>query len=342
MSQPNKIYTIGIMGVRGYVGTELLKLVHNHPQLSLQWVSSRSLCGQSVKVLAPELNELAITDLTPEQLGQQSTDIIVLALPNGLAAPYVKAIEQNQSAKIVIDLSADYRFDDHWVYSLPELNADQLKPNNLTRKTDPLLKISNPGCYATAMQLALAPIIDQITATPHCFGISGYSGAGTTPNANNDPKRLKDNILPYGLVEHLHEKEVSTRLNKAVSFSPHVAEFFSGINMTIQVELSHSTTKEELLECYKNFYQHDKLVTCQTDTPNIQQVVNTAHCVIGGFTLSSDGKRATIVSCIDNLLKGAATQAMQNINIGLGIEHTTGMKDKQTLTSQTKNNWSKK
>jgi len=331
MNNSSKQYGIGIIGVRGYVGKELLKLIHNHPQLKLEWVSSRELCNQSVKVIVPQLEELVIKNLTPAQLVNIKTDIVILALPNGLSSPYVKAIEKNKSTQIVIDLSADYRFDKDWTYSLPELDSKKIKENSLAT----LLKISNPGCYATAMQLALAPIIDQIKPNASCFGISGYSGAGTTPNANNNHENLKDNILPYALVEHLHEKEVTARLHKIVSFSPHVAAFFRGINMTIQVAFETAITEEKLMNTFISYYQDAPLITCQKDIPNIQQVFKTTNCLIGGFKVSEDGKRATIVSCIDNLLKGAASQAMQNINIALGLKQTTGIEHMINLKETT-------
>jgi N-acetyl-gamma-glutamyl-phosphate reductase len=306
-------YTLGIIGGRGYVGQKLLSLLANHPYIDVKWISSRALVGQSSTSLVPSLNSFAIENLTPAQVGEKQTDIVVLALPNGLAAPYVQALENRQQYQVIIDLSADYRFDDNWAYCLPEL--DNL---NLERP----IKISNPGCYATAMQLVLAPINALIQGSPHCFGVSGYSGAGTTPCANNDPKNLKDNLIGYGLIEHLHEKEVTSRLNQQVFFSPHVAEFFTGINMTVQVTLKASHSSESLLTIYQNFYKDEPLVICQPNIPTIKQVVNTPNCLIGGFTTSQDGKRATIIGCIDNLLKGAASQALQNINLALGLNQT--------------------
>jgi len=314
-------HQLGIVGVRGYVGKELLALVAKHPHIDIDWISSRQLEGQSIDKLFQETDDwqshninCTIEALSPEQVAERDTDIIVLALPNGLAAPYVKAIESKQQAKIIIDLSADYRFSADWVYSLPELDHKQLQQST----TEKLIKISNPGCYATAMQLALAPINDLLSNPAHCFGVSGYSGAGTKPGPNNDPANLKDNLIGYGLIEHLHEKEVSHRLGKPVSFSPHVAAFFRGINMTVQVEFSEPQSAENLHQLFIDFYKHAPLVQCQQQIPVVKQVINTANCIIGGFSVSEDGKRACIISCLDNLLKGAASQALQNINIALG------------------------
>ncbi len=321
-------YSLGIVGGRGYVGKELLTLLANHPNIDVTWISSRQLVGQSSHTLANGLNDFEIENLTPAQVGDRQTDIIVLALPNGLAADFVEALNTNPVTQVIIDLSADYRFDDSWTYSLPELDG-------LTSKTfEPLkpVKISNPGCYATAMQLALAPVKGLLNARPNCFGVSGFSGAGTKPSPNNDPANLKDNLIGYGLIEHLHEKEVSVRLQQPVSFSPHVAEFFRGINMTVQVEFEQPQTFEGLYQLFEDFYADSPVVICQQTIPTVTAVVNTPNCLIGGFSVSEDGKRATIISCLDNLSKGAASQALQNINIALNLDSTTSIySEKNTL-----------
>jgi len=317
-----KNYTLGIVGVRGYVGKELLELLLAHPQINIDWVSSRKLEGQLMSSLLDEnllikaSDNCTITSLDAVQVAAKATDIIVLALPNGLAQPFVKAIEQSNNSKVVIDLSADYRFDDDWIYSVPELDHLALEAG----RNSSLIKISNPGCYATAMQLAIAPIKHLLSTPAHCFGVSGYSGAGTKPSPFNDLENISDNLIGYKLVEHLHETEVSTRLQQEVSFSPHVAEFFRGINMTVQLNFTEAQTAEGLFQYFNDFYQQYPLVKCQLETPVIKQVVNSNLCIIGGITVSNNGRRATVISCLDNLLKGAASQALQNINIALGLD----------------------
>lgn len=335
MDNLSELKTVGIVGVRGYVGRELIRLLAHHETLKVDWVSSRQLKGISlVTYLANNeyfeavrfggehyYNSLIIEKVSEAEAASTNTDIIVLALPNGLAKPFVDALEATGKPRIILDLSADYRFDDDWVYSVPEIylksiNSNQVNQNSFGKTT--IQKISNPGCYATAMQLALAPLKRHIKGTSHCFGISGFSGAGTKPSANNDPKNLKDNILPYGLIEHLHEKEVAHHSATSISFSPHVAEFFRGISMTIQVDLIDAHTDNGLFDLFSDFYENDRLVVIQQTIPNVQQVVNKSSCIIGGFALSKDGKRLTLVSCLDNLLKGAASQALQNIEMVLG------------------------
>ncbi|MFT4924006.1 MAG: N-acetyl-gamma-glutamyl-phosphate reductase [Phenylobacterium sp.] len=318
-------YTLGIVGARGYVGKELLALIASHPQIEVSWISSRQLKGQSAKELVDALADITVEDLSPQQVAAKQSDIVVLALPNGLAAPFVAALADVPQTdlpqtKVIIDLSADYRFDPNWTYSLPEL--DVIEP--FTAKAG-AVKISNPGCYATAMQLAIAPLKDRIVARPNCFGVSGYSGAGTKPCANNDPENLSNNLIGYGLVEHIHEQEVSARMQQGVSFSPHVAEFFRGINMTIQFEFDQPQNSADLLALFNDFYANQPFVSAQQAVPTIKQIVNTPNCLIGGFSVSSDGLRATIISCLDNLTKGAATQALQNINLALALPSTTGI-----------------
>jgi len=324
----NKKYTLGIVGVRGYVGRELLGLLANHSNIHVDWLSSRQLEGTGLvqllksdenfkfDVLSKEhyFHQIKIEKISAEKIAKRKTDIVILALPNGLAAPFVDAIEKNNNCQLIIDLSADYRFDSSWLYSLPELiNSDKLNQYQKNK----LIKISNPGCYATAMQIALAPLIGKTQGRVNCFGMSGFSGAGTKPSPNNDPSNLKNNILPYALLEHLHEKEVSYQLGLPISFSPHIVEFFRGITMTIQVEFEQKWQLEDVRNLFKDFYQECSAIKIIHSIPNIQQVVYSSDCIVGGFTLSNDGKRLTFVSCLDNLLKGAASQALQNIELAL-------------------------
>jgi len=332
-SVQNLNFTIGIVGVRGYVGRELLRLLAFHSSIKVDWVSSRQLHGCSLAdLLLSDDNfeqtplddehyykQLKVETLSDDEVALRHTDIIVLALPNGLAKKFVdklEAVPSKNAARVLIDLSADYRFDSEWEYSIPELLDSKL----LKLTTSKRLKISNPGCYATAMQIALAPLIKHIDGRAHCFGVSGFSGAGTKPSVNNDPNNLKNNILPYGLVEHLHEKEVSRHLGIPISFSPHVAPFFRGLSMTVQVSLNRAFNHAGIVDKFERFYKQHELVVVEQSMPSIQQVVDTNNVVVGGFSLSADGKRLTLVSCLDNLLKGAASQALANIELALKLD----------------------
>ena len=186
--------------------------------------------------------------------------------------------------------------------------------------------ISNPGCYATGAQLALLPLIKTIgvSASPSVFGVSGYSGAGTSPSKNNDPAYLKDNLVPYTLVDHMHEREVSHQLGTPINFMPHVAPFFRGITLTVNVPLTRSVTKGELLDIFGEAYSGEALIKVGAEVPVVKDNSGKHHVAIGGFAVANN--RAVVVATLDNLLKGAATQALQNINLAYGFEELAGIK----------------
>lgn len=308
--------SVGIVGARGYVGAELIKLLAAHPELELAFVSSRELAGRPVADTVPEYGGAArYGNLAPEAAAQ-AAEIIVLGLPNGYSTPYVEAIDRLELRRLVIDLSADHRFDPRWFYGLPELYRKRYARQQ---------RISNPGCYATAMQLALAPVLELMAGPAQCFGISGYSGAGTSPSDKNDPEKLRDNVIPYALIGHLHEREATRHLGQAVEFMPHVAQYFRGVAMTVNLHLQRALKMEELVALYRQRYRGEKLVQVTDEVPWVSRIAGRHHAEVGGFTLSEDGHRAVVVATLDNLLKGAATQALQNINLALGLDELTGI-----------------
>ena len=304
--------TIGIVGARGHTGSELIRLIANHPQFALAFVSSRELDGQPVREHnAAYAGELRYENLSPEAVAAKGVDAIVLALPNGKAAEYVAVIDAAKANPVIVDLSADYRFDDGWYYGLPELTRGKYAGQK---------RVSNPGCYATAMQLAIAPLLDRLAGPPQCFGVSGYSGAGTTPSDKNNPELLRDNLMPYALADHMHEREVSRQLGVPVEFMPHVAPHFRGITMTVNLWLQQSVKVEEVRELYRQRYAGEPLVRVTDDAPWVSRIAGKHGVEIGGFTVAPGGKRLIVVATLDNLLKGAATQAMQNLNLAFGFD----------------------
>jgi N-acetyl-gamma-glutamyl-phosphate reductase len=315
-----RTYQIGLIGARGHVGRELLRLVAGHPALALAYASSRELAGQPVATEngAGERSpgSLRFEDLDAEACARRGADVVILALPNGLAAPYVAAIAAVRPATILVDLSADHRFDPAWAYGLPEHFRDRLRGAR---------RISNPGCYATAMQLALRPLLPFLDRAPRCFGVSGYSGAGTTPSPRNDPERLSDNLLPYSLAGHLHEREVGHHLGAPVHFLPHVAAFFRGLSITVSAELAPGARRDALERAYAAAYGAEPLVAVTEQPAEIRDVAGTPRAQIGGLTVSADGRHLAVVSVLDNLQKGAASQALQNVNLALGLDELTGI-----------------
>ncbi|MGH8145591.1 MAG: N-acetyl-gamma-glutamyl-phosphate reductase [Rhodanobacteraceae bacterium] len=308
---------IGIVGARGHTGTELIRLVAAHPALELAFVSSRELDGQPVADHSDAYKgALRYENLDAEAVAAKRADVVILALPNGKAATYVEAIDKTRPDTLIVDLSADYRFDGSWYYGLPELT--RAGGNNQRR-------ISNPGCYATAIELSVAPLKDVLAAPPVCFGVSGYSGAGTTPSDKNDQEKLRDNLMPYALTGHVHEKEAAFHLGIPVEFMPHVAPHFRGLTVTTNLYLSRAMKRDEVLERFRDAYGDEKLVRIVDEPPWVSRVANQHHAEVGGFAMSADGRRVVIVATLDNLLKGAATQAMQNINLALGVDELTGI-----------------
>lgn len=219
---------VALIGARGYTGQALISLLNAHPNMDLRHVSSRELAGQKLK--GYDKRDITYENLSADDVRRMEErgeiDCWVMALPNGVCKPFVDAIEETGKNKsVIVDLSADYRFDTRWTYGLPEL-VDRAKIAKATR-------ISNPGCYATAAQLGIAPLLNHLGGSPTVFGVSGYSGAGTKPSPKNDIDNLHDNIIPYSLTDHIHEREISNQLNHPVAFIPHVAVWFQGIHVSV-------------------------------------------------------------------------------------------------------------
>ena len=316
MSTP---FLVGLVGARGHTGRELIRLIAGHPELMLAYAVSRELAGRPVAEIAPEdKDECVFEALTPEEAAKRRADVVMLALPDGAAATYVEAIERLAPDRIIVDLSADYRFDDAWAYGLPELNR-----KNIAGKT----RLANPGCYATAIQLAIAPLVSTLGGVPSAFGVSGYSGAGTTPSPRNDVERLKDNLMPYALTGHKHEREATRHLGKPVRFTPHVHPAFRGILVTAHIPLAEKMDAAALAALYEKKYANEPLIDLRNDPPELKDGTGRKGVLIGGFAVSEDGKGAVVIAAEDNLLKGAAVQAIQNVNLALGLQEFAGLMD---------------
>lgn len=308
---------VGIVGARGHVGSELIRLIAGHPRFELDFVSSRERAGQRLADHeAGDHDGLRYQNLAPDEAARQGADAIVLALPNGMARQYVDAIDASHPDTVILDLSADYRFDAAWLYGLPELTRTHATQHK---------RIANPGCYATAMQLAIAPMLDALGGPVQCFGVSGYSGAGTAQSDKNDPAKLRDNLMPYALIGHVHEREVAHRLGCAIEFMPHVAPHFSGLTITANLHLSRAFALDDVKARYREHYADEPLVRVLDDAPWVSRIAGRHHAEVGGFALSADGCRLIVVATLDNLLKGAATQAMQNLNRAFGFDELAGV-----------------
>mmetsp|Transcript_11281 Transcript_11281/g.20852 ORF Transcript_11281/g.20852 Transcript_11281/m.20852 type:complete len:812 (+) Transcript_11281:163-2598(+) len=340
VSFANPVYKIGLLGARGYVGQEFVKLLCAHPHFELTVASSRALNGQRVldcfdlpasasqsgvdenlKFCTLEAGNLADDPVAKE------VDVWVLALPNGLAPPFVQPLQDMNPDAVLIDLGADYRFDKDWTYGLPERHGAR----DAIRKTQ---RIANPGCYATGAQAALMPIMQPMQGSklrlkagtvPSVFGVSGYSGAGTTPSDKNDPVVLADNLLPYAPVNHMHERECTRHLDGSIAFMPHVASWFQGIHLTTTVHLETPMDAAAILEEFQTYYKDEPLVKVSAAAPVVKDNMLQHDVRVGGFTIDPETGRLVIISTIDNLLKGAASQAVQNLNLALGLDEYAGI-----------------
>jgi len=308
---------VGIVGARGHVGAELIRLIADHPRFVLHFVSSRERVGQRVADHHDGVDpDLRYTAPSHEALPTLGADAVVLALPNGKAADCVAAFDAAGADPVIVDLSADYRFDGAWYYGLPELTRGLYRGQR---------RISNPGCYATAMQLAVAPMRGLLAGPVQCFGVSGYSGAGTTPSDKNDPEKLRDNLMPYALTGHVHEREVTQHLGHPVEFMPHVAPHFRGLTITANLPLSQTTSRDAAIARYRDAYANEPLVRVDDEAPWVSRIAGKHHVELGGFAVSEDGRRLVVVATEDNLLKGAATQALQNLNLAFGLDEFAGI-----------------
>lgn len=309
--------TVGIIGARGYVGGELLALLSGHPGFEVAYVSSRQLAGEAVADHVPGYEgELGYESVTPEGAAARDADVVVLALPNGVGGRFVEALEAHKPEVVLVDVSADRRFDEGWRYGLPERFRERLRGAR---------RIANPGCYATGMQLGLWPLLDFFDARPHCFGVSGYSGAGTTPSPRNDVEALRDNLMPYKLAGHLHQREVSHHLGASVYFTPTVASWFRGIQLVISVELRDDYRLPEILQNVDARYHAEPLVEVVEEAPQVRDNAGEHVVRVGGFALDEAHRRLAFSVTLDNLLKGAATQALQNMNLACGWDELLGL-----------------
>jgi N-acetyl-gamma-glutamyl-phosphate reductase/acetylglutamate kinase len=300
--------------------------------LDLKIASSRALVGKSV---AKEFNvssgidssflfETVEGDNVEQHPLAKDIDVWVMALPNGLAPKWVEPLVRvgknanKGTGALMIDLGADFRFTDEWTYGLPERKGAREKIRGAR-------KIANPGCYATGAQVSLMPLVHNklVTDVPSIFGLSGYSGAGTNPSEKNNPLFLRDNIIPYTLVKHMHEREVTRHCEQRVAFMPHVAPFFQGIALTVSTHLNRDFANiKDIAAMYQDFYKGEPLIKVfPGEAPRVRDNMTQHHVAVGGFTWDEKNRRLAMHATIDNLLKGAATQAVQNINIALDFDN---------------------
>lgn len=325
----------GIVGGAGYTGGELIRILINHPQVEIAFVHSNSNAGNLVSDVHTDL--LGDTDLkfsgsevlkalsSGEGLGE--ADVLFLCVGHGDAKKFLDANPIEQSIKI-IDLSQDFRLNqnskyksENFVYGLPELNREAI------RKAQ---NVANPGCFATCIQLALLPLASKglLKGEVHINATTGSTGAGQSLSNTSHFSWRNNNLSVYKAFEHQHLNEIGQSINQLqtdfkddLNFIPQRGDFARGILAAVYVDSDLSQDEAEQL--YADFYNDQPFTHFSKKNINLKQVVNTNKCLVH---LEKHGNKLFMVSIIDNLLKGASGQAVQNMNLMFGLEERAGLR----------------
>ncbi|MBS5795855.1 MAG: N-acetyl-gamma-glutamyl-phosphate reductase [Dysgonomonas mossii] len=311
----------GIIGGAGYTAGELIRILLNHPQVELVFVNSTSNAGNKLTDVHGGL--LGETDMSfTDQLPYNKIDVLFFCTAHGDTKKFLDANDIPDHLKI-IDLSTDYRHKavgNKFIYGLPELNKEEIKQSSY---------VANPGCFATAIQLGLLPLAkaNKLTSEIHVNAITGSTGAGVKPSATSHFSWRENNISVYKAFEHQHLTEIKQSLNQLqvnfngdINFIPVRGNFTRGI--FVSTYLNYDGTIEDAEKLYKDYYKDSPFTIISDKNIDLKQVVNTNKCVLH---LEKHGNKLLILSCIDNLVKGASGQAVHNMNLIFGLEETIGL-----------------
>ena len=332
---------IGIVGGTGYTGVELLRLLADHPEIRVEVITSRSNAGTPVADVFPNLRgKFDIQFSEPDVDSYQNCDLVFFATPNGVAMGQAKAL-LDKGIKL-IDLAADFRMQDietweKWygeahacpslveqaVYGLPELNRDAIKTASL---------VANPGCYPTSVILAVLPLLENGLIEPSSIIAdckSGVSGAGRNANVATTYSELSESVKAYAVTGHRHLPEIRQILqsinNEAeLVFIPHLMPMIRGLHATVYADANNTDTN--IQQVFENFYRDEPFVDVMPagSHPETRSVRGANHCRIAVHYLDTS-KKYVVLAVIDNLVKGAAGQAIQNMNLMFGLNETTGL-----------------
>jgi N-acetyl-gamma-glutamyl-phosphate reductase len=325
---------VAIAGATGYTGQELLRLLARHPAVAITAATSSGSSAASARKL-PALTRVwtgSIVPLEPETL-KADADMVFLALPDTAAAELAPALVD--AGLRVVDLSGAFRLRDAGTRAkwYPETHRlpDGVAYGLTERERGAVMRaqlVANPGCYPTAALLALAPLAEAGLLVSNADIIvdakSGVSGAGKTPSERTHFSEIHGSLAAYGVFSHRHGAEIEQGVGRQVTFTPHLVPLDRGILSTIYVRVAPGTTEEALGDAYQRAYAGATFVRLVgSSLPEIKHVAHTNFCDIG-WRVDTSG-RAILVSVIDNLLKGASGQAVQNMNVMLGIDERTGL-----------------
>ncbi|MBW3546499.1 MAG: N-acetyl-gamma-glutamyl-phosphate reductase [Bacteroidetes bacterium] len=316
----------GIIGGTGYTAGELIWLLLHHPAVDLKFVYSNSQSGKPVSAVHTELKGETQLQFTNEV---QETDVMFLCLPHGKAQEFLEANTVPDKTRL-IDLSNDYRLgqrlgEKSFVYGLPELNKETTRGANY---------VANPGCFATGIQLALLPLAKErlLQQEVHITAITGSTGAGAGLSTTTHFSWRSNNLSVYKAFEHQHLGEIRQSLQQLdggfaqdINFVPMRGDFARGIFASLYTAVEMSL--EQAYQLYEHYYLDHPFVVVSRQEISLKEVINTNRCFL---QLQKHGNKLLIISAIDNLLKGASGQAVQNMNLMFGLEETAGLQLKPT------------
>ncbi len=331
----------GIIGATGYTGSELVRLLYQHPEVEIAAITSESRKGESFAAVHHQFRGLVDHTLQSANELPDGLDVVFLALPHGISMEYVQRYQQKGFK--IIDLSGDFRLStpevyQSWyskphtfqqgfataVYGLPELHRDAIRKASL---------VANPGCYPTSAILGLVPLVKQQLIHPNQVIVdskSGVTGAGVKANATTHYSNASDNFKAYALKSHRHTVEIEEQLSGQskgtvqVQFTPHLLPVDRGILSTIYTTPRQAISEDQLRKTYADFYQDQPFVRICEQPPTIKDVRGSNYCDLFA-TYDQRTNRIITVAVIDNLVKGAAGQAIHNMNLMFGFPETTGL-----------------
>jgi len=335
---------IGIAGASGYTGLELIRILTNHPEGEIVFLTSENFQGEDVSKVFPSISGFVHTKLSSiKSIPSNTCDIVFLALPHTTSMEMVPKFLKGNAK--VIDLSADFRLKNpaiykEWystphqqlellkeaVYGLPEIHREKIKSARL---------VANPGCYPTSATLALAPLVKENWVDLSSIVVdskSGISGAGRKASLSTQFSEVNGGVSAYNIAVHRHTPEIEQELsalaktNVKISFSPHLVPMTRGMLSTVYINLKQDIPVIELIKHFIKFYAEEPFIRILPlgEHANSHFTVSSNFCDIG-VQVDKRNQRAIITSAIDNLIKGASGQAVQNMNLMLGIPETTGL-----------------
>jgi N-acetyl-gamma-glutamyl-phosphate reductase len=330
---PSKIKT-ALIGATGYAGQELVSILINHPKVDIEKIVGHSTIGEDYASICPKFSEkINLKCQSFDELIKDidSIDLVFITVPHGQSNQLVKVLSEHPVK--IIDLGGDFRLDDldlanklyqtenggllkQFVYGLCELNKEKIKQSHY---------VASPGCYATAMQLALLPLLGKLDMESVLVdGKSGISGAGKSLRQDLLYSESAQNLKAYNVTGHRHKYEVQMTTGLQVSFIPHLIPMYKGILCSVYIKLKETYAEGYVESLFDDYYSTEPFVRVTEELSQVKNVIGSNYCDLS-IRMDEDNKTLMVFSCIDNLKKGAAGQAVQNMNLMFGLNEDIGL-----------------